>query len=93
MKLIHPFFVLTILVILLSMTTGVVHLKTTDRRDKMLRLCLWTQCRAATSSKKCPVYLEQSARRKCKLESGEIGYYSKCCLYEEPFNLQKTTAT
>ena len=73
----------------LLITSQVIHTKT-QRRDKMLRLCLWTHCHSATSLKKCPVYLEQSARRKCKLESGEIGFYSKCCLYEEPFQLQKT---
>nr|XP_027197709.1 uncharacterized protein LOC113792041 isoform X1 [Dermatophagoides pteronyssinus] len=52
------------------------------RKEKMLRLCLWTPCKSITVTKKCPSYLEQSSRRKCKLPNDEIGFYSKCCLYE-----------
>lgn len=51
------------------------------RENKMLRLCLWTQCKPR-SMRKCPNYLERSVSRKCTLSNGKIGFYSKCCLYD-----------
>lgn len=93
---------LLIIIVLISSSVYPVESKTTTtsksghpRGDKMLRLCLWTHCRRASTatSGKCPSYLEQSAVRKCKLENGDIGYYSKCCLYEDavPYQMQKTS--
>lgn len=82
----------SLLIIMVLVSTSTVIQTKTQRGDKMLRLCLWTHCRSSSSPKKCPVYLEQSAVRKCKLETGEIGFYSKCCFYEEPFHMQKTSA-
>ncbi|KAH7645379.1 uncharacterized protein LOC142598216 [Dermatophagoides farinae] len=64
------------------------------RKEKMLRLCLWTPCKSiTTTTKKCPSYLEQSAKRKCKLSDDEIGFYSKCCLYEGNLPAIKETPT
>lgn len=93
-----------LLIVIVLISSSVLHAesKTTTtsksghpRGDKMLRLCLWTHCRRASTatSGKCPSYLEQSAVRKCKLENGDIGYYSKCCLYEDavPYQMQKTS--
>ncbi|KAH9391202.1 hypothetical protein TYRP_006800 [Tyrophagus putrescentiae] len=90
-------FALFLILVLIASSISTIESKTTTtsksggdahRGDKMLRLCLWTHCRRSSgassgSGKRCPPYLEQSAVRKCKLENGEIGYYSKCCLYED----------
>ncbi|KAI2810368.1 hypothetical protein BLOT_001529 [Blomia tropicalis] len=81
---------IVLIVCLAAVSSEVIQTTNQSRREKMLRLCLWTHCRSASSMKKCPVSLEQSARRKCRLENGEIGFYSKCCLYENPFPMQKT---
>lgn len=76
--------------VLIIILCEVIQMKT-QPKAKMIRLCLWTRCQAKFS--RCPVLFKQSAIRNCKLDSGEIGFYSRCCLYEESAMLDKSGNT
>lgn len=79
----------TLLLLTIIMTTIKYPVQAKSRsfyRDR-IRLCFWTRCNYA---KRCPSYLEQTARRKCKLPNGDIGIYTKCCMFDEQWLITKS---